>query len=120
MDYVAEFWLGNITTRFLMALISGLPDDTALSRAQEGGKPWYLRDMVQWEILHQLVINNVYWAAKLSGKKQDEVKWPKDPWEDVGKAASTTHGRVEKGDEEAALAYLMSLSGIALPGAKED
>ncbi|GAA1417917.1 hypothetical protein [Corynebacterium durum] len=107
---MAKFWRGEITTRMLVALIEGLPEDSYLQRVMNDGKPWTTMHAIMWQILHQEAVNNVNWAAKLSGKKQDYPDWPEDPWDKTNKTKQKHHGLVERGDEEAAVNYLMGLS----------
>ena len=45
---IAEFWRGEITLRHLRALVEGLPQDTALARAERG--PWGDPEWIAWHV----------------------------------------------------------------------
>lgn len=100
---------GEITTRRLQVLIDGLGEGSALHRAAQEGKNWSLSDAILWQILGQLTRANLYWRALLKiPKHKDKFEWPKTPWDEQENQA-TRYGDVAPEDQDAAVAYLMSL-----------
>lgn len=103
---VAEFWRGTITTRRIVALINGLPEDSALHREFNDGHTWTTGNTLQWTTIFWLRRLESMLAAQGVQKQPKKVDHPRVPWED-GKTKRT--GRVDAGDEQAAVNYLMGL-----------
>ncbi|MGO3179881.1 hypothetical protein [Corynebacterium variabile] len=104
---VAEFWRGTITTRRIVALINGLPEDSALHREFNDGHTWTTGNTLQWTTIFWLRRLESMLAAQGVQKQAKKVDHPRVPWED-DKVKRTGH--VEAEDQEDAVAYLMGLS----------
>lgn len=111
---MADFWRGEITTRMLMSLLKGLPEDNAVSRVKNDGHTWTTMHALVWNLQHMATRNDV-WQAKIHNPKANKStkfpKWKRFPWsEDPGQQESKKWGRVEEKDRPAALAFLMSMT----------
>lgn len=90
-------------------LASGLPKDSPLSLARNEGKVWSLDQQLYWMVLGEITRMNYYMRGYMKIKpRQDKFKWPKTPWDEADKP--TQYGRVAAEDQDAAIAYLKSLS----------
>lgn len=88
-------------------MITGLPPDSALARARNKGREWTTTHALLWQILHVLVRANVLLLDIRNRKQKPKFpKWKEFPWSDDDKKS---WGRVKKGDEKAAVDYLLSL-----------
>ncbi|ATW62875.1 hypothetical protein FGG65_gp13 [Corynebacterium phage phi673] len=96
---------GRITARRLEVLLSGLPEDNAITRALNDGHTWTTTHVILWQMLGKLtdLAGIVRSAVQAKGK----FKWPKDPWTkpDDGK----TIGHVAKEDQPLAVDFLTSM-----------
>jgi hypothetical protein len=90
-----------------MALINGLPEDSALHRAMNGNHLWTTEHSLQWSTIFWLRRIESMLAAQGVQKRPKEVKQPKVPWEDDTVKRT---GHVEEEDQEDAVKFLMGLS----------
>lgn len=92
-------------------LIAGLPDDSALHRAYRDGHDWSSLHDLLWILVQGLPRSEMLLARQLSKEQARGLRFPRVkpyPWsEDKDKKQ---FGRVDKGDEAAALEYLQGLS----------
>lgn len=90
-------------------LIEGLPPDSALHRAANGGQLWGINDDIQWKTLgaveHVLYFLRGYLKVK---PHQDKFEFPATPWDTTDQGVRT-YGQVNDGDQEAAVEFLMAL-----------
>ena len=95
----------------LNALIRWLPPGSALDAARNDGRSWSLDDQMVWQLLGEVYRMNRYMRAQLGIKPgKDKMVWPATPWESDENANSARVGSVAKGDEEAAVSYLLGLA----------
>lgn len=73
------------------------------------GHTWTTLHAMVWQILRDTRGNTAYWRAYLKVKGKDQNKWPDYPWSESDKGAKQ-YGKVADGDQDDAVAYLMSLS----------
>lgn len=100
-------------------LIDGLPDDSALHRAINGGKSWNLDRQISWFIAGQAFRTAAYVRAQAGVKKhRDLPDWPATPWEE-SESAPKRYGKVAEADRAAALEYLVALAPQSTPSSSE-
>lgn len=97
---------GEITTRRLEALLDGLPEDNAITRAVNDGRAWGTTHALLWQVLGTLV--NIAGLIRAALQiKTNTFKWPVDPWTKVDDGK--TIGRVDKDDQVDAISYLSQM-----------
>lgn len=71
-----------------MALINGLPPDSALHRAQMNGQSWTWTEALLWRLGYflEVIVKLLIWQK--DGKKPKFPKWRDYPW---AKAEGSTH-----------------------------
>lgn len=99
-----------MTTRRLVALINGLPEGSALHRARNEGRTWTTDHALLWHLAYMLQRVEGVLGAQGVRRQPKPVKKKKTPWDDDTVKRT---GRVEKGDELAAIRYLQGLSSGA-------
>ncbi|MGP9720968.1 hypothetical protein [Corynebacterium sp. AOP40-4SA-5] len=90
-----------------MALIRGLPEGSALHREMNDGHVWTMDHSLMWHVAYLLQRVETVLGAQGVKKKPTMPKKQATPWDEDGKTKRT--GRVDAGDEQAAVNYLMGL-----------
>ena len=109
VDYMREFWLGNITLRKLRVLLQNVPAGTPSTKAD--GHLWDDKDNVLFRILGLLHVI----AGEFPGVKEKDLRkaieaLPSYPWSEESRNV-THYGDLGGASVENVLTYVESLGG---------